>query len=145
MTIDTTHAYWADGQYSWYIQVEDVAGNKWGDMMDPGAHPDMVRTWTIDNTAPVISNIKAEQGAGNSVLCEDAVALQGVVDIYVDVVDTGCSALVTPPVVTVAGISAADFIDADGDTYHYQVTVIASTTNGSHTITVDSIDELGNA
>jgi len=145
LTIDTTHAYWPDGQYHWYIEVEDMAGNKWGDMMNPGAHPEMKYDWTIDNTAPVISNIVAEQGTGNSVLCGGVNALQGVVDIYVDVVDSGCSPLVVPPDVTVAGIAPVNYIGVSGDTFHYQVTVLSTTANGPHTITVKAEDGLGNA
>ncbi|GAF95797.1 unnamed protein product, partial [marine sediment metagenome] len=127
-----------------YIEVEDMAGNKWGDMMDPGAHPEMKYDWTFDNTAPVISNIKAEQGVGNSVLCGDNIALQGIVDIYVDAVDSGCSPL-QQPTVTVAGIGAGAYQGVSGDTYHYQVTVLSTTANGSHTITVNAQDGLGNA
>jgi hypothetical protein len=143
LTIDTTHSYWPDGQYHWYIEVEDMAGNKWGDMMNPGAHPEMKYDWTFDNTAPVISNIVAEQGTDNSVLCPD-IAIQGIVDIYVDVVDSGCSPL-QQPTVTVADISPVTYVGATGDTYHYQIEVLSSTTNGSHTITVEAEDELGNA
>ena len=49
-----------------------------------------------------------------------------------------------PPDVTVDGITPVSYIGVTGDTYHYQVTVLATTTNGSHTITVTAEDDLGN-
>jgi hypothetical protein len=47
--------------------------------------------------------------------------------------------------VDVAGIGSASYIGVSGDTYHYQVTVLSSTANGSHQITVTAADALGNS
>ena len=126
---------YADGDHDVMIRAYDNAGN---------SSDSSVVTVTVDKTAPVISNIAADQGGG-SVLCGDIIALQGIVDIYVDVVDNGCAALVVPPTVTVAGIAPVTYIGVVGDTYQYEIEVLATTANGSHTITVDAADALGNA
>ena len=124
---------YADGPHDVMIRVYDMAGNS----------TDSIVTVNVDKTAPVISNVVAQQN-GDSVLCPD-VAVQGVVDIYVDVVDAGCAALVVPPTVTVDGIAPVSYIGVVGDTYQYQVTVVSTTANGAHLITVDAEDALGNA
>ena len=119
------------------LRVYDKAGNY------ADSNPENV---CIDKTAPTISNIRAEQPVGTSVLCGSGNnAVQGVVDIFVDVVDPGCATLVVPPTVEVAGITPVDYVGVVGDTYHYQVTVLPTTGNGSHTITVSAQDSLGNS
>ena len=119
--------------YDVTLKVVDKAGNE--------ADSSAVEV-CVDKTAPAISNIAAEQD-GEDVLCP-AVAVQGVVNIYVDVTDAGCADLVVPPALTVDGIGAAVYVDVSGDTYHYQVTISGATANGAHTITVEAADALGN-
>lgn len=118
-----------------------------------------------DTAPPAISNVQAAQNSA-SVLCPltrraasplldanaspscqgcPAEAVQGVVALSVDVTDVGCAGVSTPPAVTVAGIGAASFVTAAGNTYHYTVTVTSATANGLHAITVDAVDALGNA
>lgn len=117
------------------IRVVDKAGNE----TDSG-----VQSVCVDKTAPVISNIRAEQ-SGSSVLCGEGYAVQSFFDIYVDVEDPGCADLVTPPTVTIDGISPVVPQGNSGNTYHYKAEVISTTDNGSHTITVNAEDSLGNA
>ena len=60
VTLDTTKpGVWPDGEWNWYIEVTDMAGNHWGDMDAP--LPETTYTYTYDNTAPVISSVTAEQ------------------------------------------------------------------------------------
>jgi len=125
---------YATGCYDVSIKVVDRAGN------ETDSSPASV---CVDKTAPAISNIQAKQG-GNDVLCPNS-AVQGVVDVYVDVTDDGCADLVVPPTVAVAGISSVNYVGVTGDTYHYQITVLPTTANGSHTITVTAADSLGNS
>ncbi|MDP3917903.1 MAG: Ig-like domain repeat protein, partial [Candidatus Woesebacteria bacterium] len=42
-----------DGISAWYIQVNDVIGNHWGNMMAPT--PEATRHWTFDNISPTSS------------------------------------------------------------------------------------------
>jgi hypothetical protein len=125
---------YATGCYDVTIKVVDKAGNE--------ATSSTISV-CVDQAAPAISNIRAEQGA-SSVLCPDNAA-QGVVDVYVDVTDDGCADLVVPPTVEIAGIAPVSYMGMAGDTYHYQVTVLATTANGSHAITVTAADTLGNS
>ena len=125
---------YADGPHTIVVRAYDKAGN----YTDSPA-----QTVNVDQTAPVISNIVALQD-GSSVLCPD-IAVQGMVDIYVDVTDDGCAALVVPPTVTVDGITPVNYLGVAGDTYHYQIEVTAGTTNSSHVITVEAEDDLGNS
>jgi hypothetical protein len=125
---------YADGAYSVHVTAYDRAGN---------AKDSPAVSVGVDNAAPVIGAITAEQN-GASVLCP-AVAVQGTVDIYVEVTDGGCAGLVVPPAVTVDGIGSASYVDVSGDTYHYTVDVLASTANGAHAIRVNAEDTLGNA
>jgi len=53
--LDTLSNVWRDGLTRFYIEVEDIAGNKWGNMMAPDN--DHMRAWKIDNTAPTIETV----------------------------------------------------------------------------------------
>jgi hypothetical protein len=132
--LDMSGGSYVDGPYTVVVRAYDKSGNY------TDSSPVVV---TVDKTAPVISNITASQNS-SSVLCPNE-AVQGVVDIYVDVVDNGCAGLVAPPTVTVDGISPVTYVDVAGATFHYQVAVVATTSNGSHMITVDAVDTLGNS
>jgi hypothetical protein len=123
-----------EGAYTLKVVASDNAGNT-------TASNEVIVS--VDQSSPVISNVVVEQG-GASVLCGNGVAVQGLVDLYVDVVDSGCSPLVVPPTVDVAGLTVS-YVDVSGGTYHYQVTVDATTANGAHAITVDAADVLGHA
>src|SRR5690606_13030557 len=89
-----------------------------------------------------VDTITAEQNSAG-VLCP-AEAVQGSVDIYVEVSDVGCAGVTSPPTVTVAGIGQATLVGSAGSTYHYTVTVLPTTANGPHAITIDVEDALGN-
>jgi len=125
---------WTTGCYQVVVRAYDRAGNY---TESPAV------SVCVDQTAPAISNIRAEH-SGAGVLCP-AVAVQGVVDIYVDVMDAGCADLLVPPTVAVAGFDTVTYVGVSADTYHYQVTVAPETANGTHQITVTATDGLANA
>jgi hypothetical protein len=55
IVLDTQSPVWRDGLTRFYIEVEDIAGNKWGNMMAPD--DDHMWAWIIDNAAPVIETV----------------------------------------------------------------------------------------
>jgi hypothetical protein len=125
---------YTDGPHAIVVRAYDRAGNS----KDTPAI-----AVALDTAAPTISSVTATQN-GNDVLCPN-VAVQGVVDIYVTLAAGGGCAAVQVPTVEVAGITPTTYVDQAGDTYHYQVTVVASTANGAHTLTVTAVDVLGNS
>jgi len=109
-------------------------------------------TFFIDTVDPNVAVTSVKQGgSGVCATCDcTPPAIQGVVDIEITATDASpSSGLATFPVVTVtdAGLSPMAVtgpVSVAGDVYTYQVTVLATTANGTAQITADVCDNAGN-
>ncbi len=100
----------------------------------------------IDGTAPTIGNLTATQ-SGNDVLDGAGVTIQGVVTITVDATDNLAGWDTYPEVTVTQGAASlpVTFVEQAGETYTYTTEVLASTANGTWTITATATDKAGNA
>ncbi len=128
-----------EGLNTIHVKATDTAGNS----------SQTTVSVTKDITGPAISAIAASQGTSPAVnvLCGQGEAGYGAVDIYITATDAGCNVFDEGNFtgVDVAGISAATYVDKSGSVYHFQVTVTSATAHGAHVITVNAVDDLGNA
>jgi len=105
------------------------------------------RNIVIDGTAPTINIASAKQG-GQELIGTSVNAVQGTVDIQVTASDT-LAGLAGPPTVTVKDSSSTSlpvtFVnESPTGTFNYQVTIGATTANGTATIDATVSDKAGN-